>query len=80
LINYGYYIVHERSLPLANEEIDKRVSDEPGNYLLGYVENLVFIVQYVGRSDTNLNERFKDWVGGKYKECNFCYGGFFKRM
>ena len=59
---------------LNNENIDKYVKDKSiGNYLLGYKSNQKFMVEYVGRSDTNLNSRLKDWVDKGYKEFRFLY-------
>ena len=61
------------SYDLTNEEIDKQVTKKsPGNYALGYTKDGTFYVKYVGRSDTDLNKRLKDWVG-KYKKFKFSY-------
>lgn len=44
--------------------IDNKIKGRsPGNYALGRIEEKAFIVAYVGRSDTDLNSRLKDWVG-----------------
>lgn len=53
---------------LTNEDIDIRIPvGSIGNYAYGYKnEEGVFIVKYVGRSDTDLNDRAKHGVG-KYK-------------
>jgi hypothetical protein len=48
------------SLEKINELITAR---SPGNYALGYIDGDSFIVTYVGRSDFDLNERLKDWIG-----------------
>lgn len=46
----------------------------PGNYGLGYLDsNNTFIVQYVGRSDTDVNGRLHDWIGTKYKKFKYLY-------
>ena len=61
------------SYDLTNEEIDRRITKtSPGNYALGRVGNDTFYVHYVGRSDTDLNDRLKDWVGS-YKRFKFSY-------
>ena len=58
---------------LTNEEIDKRIKkDTVGNYAYGYVENGDFYVEYVGRSDDDLNSRAKHGVG-QYKKFMFGY-------
>jgi hypothetical protein len=45
-----------------------------GNYALGYLnaEN-VFIVKYVGRSDSNLNARLLQHIGEGYKKFKYSY-------
>ncbi len=61
---------------LTNEEIDKHVTEtSPGNYALGYSKDGVdgpFFVNYVGRSDLDVNDRLKDWVG-EYKQFKYSY-------
>lgn len=44
----------------------------PGAYALGRNTSTGFYVDYVGRSDTDLNDRLKDWVTSKYTD--FMYG------
>lgn len=44
----------------------------PGNYALGYVEEHAFIVQYIGRSDDDVNNSLKSWVG-KYPKFKWSY-------
>lgn len=61
------------SYTLSKEEIDKVITKKSaGNYALGYSGKDSWIVKYVGRSDTDLNDRVKDWVGD-YKEFKFSY-------
>lgn len=49
---------------LMNKNINYIIkARSPGNYALGRIEEKAFIVSYVGRSDTDLNSRIKDWVG-----------------
>jgi len=62
---------------LTTEKIDEVVTrTSPGNYALGYVRDNTFYVCYVGRSDTDINERLKQWVGKKpnrYTHFKFSY-------
>jgi hypothetical protein len=59
---------------LNEANIDAKVDTSIGAYALGYVNSEeVFVVKYVGRSDSDLNKRLKDWVGS-YK--SFKYGHF----
>jgi len=53
---------------LTNQEVDARVTrTNAGNYALGRVNDKgTFIVRYVGRSDSDLNTRLKQWVGKGY--------------
>ena len=45
-----------------------------GNYALGYVrDDRTFIVQYVGRSDTDLNRELKAKLDSKYKQFKYGY-------
>lgn len=58
---------------LTNEEIDKQVTRiSPGNYALGYSKDNSFYVSYVGRSDADVNDRLKDWVG-RYNQFKYSY-------
>lgn len=61
--------------PLSNAGIDSAVRGVgPGAYALGEIaSNGNFVVNYVGRSDENLNDRLKDHVGN-YQ--TFKYGFF----
>lgn len=60
--------------PLTDEEIDKRITKgRKGNYAYGYKNSEgAFIVKYVGRSDTDLNDRIKHGVG-HYEMFKFSY-------
>lgn len=44
-----------------------------GNYALGYMNNNIFIVKYVGRSDTDLKKRITDHIGEKTYYTHFKY-------
>jgi len=59
---------------LTDKEIDTQVTKtSPGNYGLGYTNSSnTFIVNYVARSDDDLNDRLHDWAG-KYKEFKYSY-------
>lgn len=53
---------------LTTEEINEVVTRTPlSNHALEYVRDNTFYVCYVGRSDTDINERLKQWVGKKWK-------------
>ena len=73
-----------RSYSLDTETIDAVVTRKSaGAYVLGYIrtekenekEVKTFIVQYVGRSDDDINSRLKKWVGSKYSRFKFGYYG-----
>ena len=57
------------------EKIDDVVTQvSAGNYGLGYTdERETFIVQYVGRSDSNVNAELKAKLDKKYKKFKFSY-------
>jgi len=61
--------------PLTDSEIDRQVTrTSPGNYGLGYTkDDGTYIVQYVGRSDNDVNSRLHDWTGKKYKQFKYSY-------
>lgn len=60
--------------PLNEKEIDRLiVKNVPGNYAYGYQnEEGRFVVLYVGRSDTNLNDRIRHGIG-YYEMFKFSY-------
>ncbi len=47
------------SYPLTQDEIDRLIDPgRPGNYAYGYIDDRgIFIVMYVGRSDSDLHQR-----------------------
>jgi hypothetical protein len=66
------------SYPLSHEAIDDAVTrTSAGNYALGYMDGDVFVVFYVGRSDSDVKRILHDWVGvpSRYKICPFLQGG-----
>ena len=66
------------SYDLTYDEIERCVTDGSiGNYAFGYLdEHGVFIVCYVGRSDTNLKERIKHGITDKEDHPNYRYERF----
>lgn len=49
---------------LKEEMINAQIKGwSPGNYALGHIKGNAFVVKYVGRSDTDVNGRIKDWIG-----------------
>ena len=53
--------------PFNEDFIDDKVFlKTQGNYALGVIENGLFSVRYVGRSDTDLNRRLKEQIGKPY--------------
>lgn len=61
------------SFELTKENIDKIITKtSAGNYALGYREDNVFIVKYVGRADSNLKTRLNDHVN-EYSRFKFSY-------
>lgn len=59
----------------TKESIKNNCPDnKPGNYALGYLNDMsVFIVQYVGRSDTDLQKRLLQHIGENYKHFKAVY-------
>ncbi len=61
------------SFALTDEKIDEEVTKtSPGAYALGYTSGATFHIEYVGRSDTDVNDRLHDWAG-KYKRFKYDY-------
>ena len=60
---------------LDNSTVDAQVAQKSaGNYALGYVDDKsVFIVQYVGRSDSDVNCRIKNHMGEGYVKFKYSY-------
>lgn len=56
--------------PLSHDAIDDALTRRSaGNYALGYLDGDVFVVFYVGRSDSDVKQALHDWVGmpSRYK-------------
>jgi hypothetical protein len=54
----------EGCYPLDEAKIDEEVTRvSPGNYALGYVGDGRFVASYVGRSDSDVNDRLHSWTG-----------------
>lgn len=62
-----------------NNEISKQVTKmSAGNYALGYIETKkdgkhIFIVKYVGRSDSDVAGRLKQHIGENYSYFKYSY-------
>ena len=65
-LSYGPYA-------LTSANVDKYVSAQIGTYVLGHESNGSFYLDYVGRSDTDVNNRLKDWAPTKYQMFKFDY-------
>ena len=55
------------------DEITKK---SPGNYAIGYVSEDGFVVRYVGRSDSDISDRVKDYIqkrNSKFNKFKFSY-------
>jgi hypothetical protein len=62
-----------RCHPLTDGTIDQAVTrTSPGNYALGYVQDGVFVPFYVGRSDSDVNDRLHAWVGVDSIPTRYC--------
>jgi hypothetical protein len=58
--------------PLGHESIDRMVTrTSPGNYALGYMDGTMFMVFYVGRSDSDVKQRLHDWVDAPTRSRKF---------
>jgi len=61
------------SYELKKEKIEEKITKiSSGNYALGHIKDKSFIVEYVGRSDDDLNKRLIKWVSS-YKRFKFSY-------
>jgi hypothetical protein len=60
---------------LTYEEINRVVTlTSAGTYVLGYVNSDGrFVVQYVGRSDDDINRRLHEWIDKGYTSFKFDY-------
>ena len=65
----------KKAYPFTSEEVDCQITKkQAGNYALGYInEKGTFIVHYVGRSDTDVNDRIKDHLNKGYTHFKFSY-------
>ena len=65
----------EGAFPFTSREVDLRITrHQAGNYALGYIdEHSVFRVQYVGRSDSDVNARIKNHLREGYESFKFSY-------
>lgn len=54
----------EGAYELTTQTIDRVVAKTSlGNYALGNFSGATFVILYIGRSDTDLNRRLKQWAG-----------------
>jgi hypothetical protein len=61
---------------LDTEEIDAEITRRsPGNYALGYLDAATFLAFYVGRSDSDVNQRLHRWVGAESQGTRFAPAG-----
>ena len=59
---------------LSQGTIDQEVTRTlPGVYVLGRSSDSKFNIEYVGRSDSDIRARLKQWVGSKYAEFEYEY-------
>ncbi len=61
---------------LTNVKIDELITSAcVGNYALGVISAKTnkFVVKYVGRSETDLNTRLKQHVGGRHTKFKFSF-------
>jgi hypothetical protein len=65
-LSYGPYV-------LTVAHVDRYVSAKIGTYVLGLERDGTFYVGYVGRSDTDISDRLKDWALAKYQMFKFDY-------
>jgi len=60
--------------PLTTDEINEQVdADRIGVYVLGDIKDKTFYVDYVGRSDNDVNGRLRDYVSGAHSHFKFGY-------
>ncbi len=59
----------------TSAKIDEIVTEKSaGNYALGYMDDKgVFVVKYIGRSDSDVNAELKSRLNPKYKKFKFSY-------
>lgn len=62
---------------LNKKEIENVIRKKTaGNFALGYLdEHNIFIVQYIGRSDEDLRDDLRKWVGKGYSNFKFSFAG-----
>ena len=61
--------------PLTRDSVNQNVTrTSPGAYALGRTRERTFYIDYVGRSDSDVNDRLRNHVG-KYAEFKYEYYG-----
>lgn len=65
----------KKSYPFTSDEVDRQITiHQAGNYALGHLDKRGdFYVRYVGRSDTDVNDRIKDHLDKGYTRFKFSY-------
>jgi hypothetical protein len=67
-----YLNLSSESHLITIESIDRLIGKKKiGNYILGYLVDKIFYPKYVGRSDTDLNVKLKEYIDSKYKRFRF---------
>lgn len=65
-------------IELKADNIDNLINAKsPGNFALGHIEGKAFIVKYIGRSDSNLNNQLKTYIG-RYPNFKWSYASSVK--
>lgn len=70
MANLGMGTVYNFDSDTINAAITRKCC---GNYALGYIEDDEFIVEYVGRSDSDVKGRLLNHIGEDYESFKFSY-------
>ena len=63
-----------RSYIFTGDKIDEVVTKATvGNFALGYSQENIFVVKYVGRADLDINQALKSFLPKHYKRFKFSY-------
>jgi hypothetical protein len=66
----------EGCYPLTGEAIDDLLDrTSAGNYALGFMDGVTFVVSYVGRSDSDVRARLHEWVDAPSQYRRYAPGG-----
>ena len=63
--------------PLSESQIDSHAMHGSGAYVLGHLRDPgdLFVVEYAGRSDDDLNSGLRNWLNTKYRHFKCCHFG-----